>query len=104
MKQKDLYADELSEWLESVLDTEFDVLSEDGTLLPTSKLLIQLTNLIMNRGGETEEEAKEKLDEHLQKLRGAAAKSVCYLWTKNDKFLQLRLIGLLLAQILGVRK
>lgn len=72
----DLYTYELAEWIEDILNTEFNTISEDGTLEPTAKLLIQMGNWLLGRGKETAEDAKQKLMENIQRLKGVTNKQV----------------------------
>ncbi|KAI3418825.1 hypothetical protein GPALN_007925 [Globodera pallida] len=75
LKQKDLCPFALSEWMEDILDTEFSLISDDGTLEPTAKLLVQLADWTVGRGTVRGEEAKARLNDHLQRLRGLSGGS-----------------------------
>jgi hypothetical protein len=55
----DLYTFELSEWIAEILNNEFDTISEDGTLDPTAKLLLQMRNWLLGRGKENAEEQRQ---------------------------------------------
>jgi len=74
--KKDLYTYELSEWLEEILYTEFDTICEDGTLDPTAKLLIQMSNWLLGRGKDNAAEASQKLEENIQRLKEVSRKQV----------------------------
>lgn len=68
-KHTNLYNDELSEWIADILYTEFDTICEDGTLEPTAKLLIQMSNWLLGRGKDGAEVARQKIEENMQKLK-----------------------------------
>lgn len=67
---------ELSDWIEEILNSEFDTICEDGTLVPTAKLLVQMSNWLLVRGKDDAETARQKLEENIQKLKGISNKQV----------------------------
>ncbi|KAL3097070.1 hypothetical protein niasHS_002786 [Heterodera schachtii] len=75
LKHKNICPFALSDWMEDILDMEFSLISDDGTLEPTAKLLVELADLTLERGAHKGAEAAAKLEEHLQRLRTLSAKS-----------------------------